>query len=209
MLLKVKKQSPLDGSPEPEYRLEQFAKQDYATLKAQCLAKGVLFEDELFPARNDSFYCKEAKIEFKWQRPGQIKMNPQFCSNAITFPAKLEVTPGEIGYFWFPGVIMALASSRATFEETVPPGQSFEAGSYAGIFHFRFCYEGGKWRSVVVDDRLPTIEGHLVMTHEKSGNFFFVSLLEKAYAKLVGCYEACSGSRPSEALEDFTGTFLF
>lgn len=199
-----------EGLLEPEYRLQQLEKQDYATLKAQCLAKGVLFEDDQFPAHNSSYYCKDAKIEFQWRRPGQIKANPQFCSSAITFPARLNVTPGEIGYFWLPGVLMAgLASSRAAFEQTVPPGQSFEVGAYAGIFHFRFCYGGGKWRSVVVDDRLPTIEGQLVMAHEKSGNFFFVSLLEKAYAKLVGCYEACSGSTSGEIFEDFTGILVF
>ncbi len=195
-----------EGASEPEYRLEQIEKQDYAKLKSQCLAKGTLFEDDLFPANNSSFYCKEAKIEFKWLRPAQITAKPQlYNSSSMTFPAKMDITPGEIGYFWLPGVVMAqLASSRANFEQTVPPGQSFADGDYAGIFHFRFCY-AGKWRSVVVDDRLPTIEGQLVMAHEQSGNYFVVSLLEKAYAKLVGSYEACSGSTSSEAFEDFSG----
>ena len=56
------------------------------------------------------------------------------------------------------------------------------SGRYAGIFHFRF-HQLGVWYDVVIDDYLPTLDGSLIYASSKTEDEFWVSLLEKAYAK--------------------------
>jgi hypothetical protein len=175
--------------------------QDFYELRNDCLARGVLFEDSEFPPADSSlFFSHRPDRHFEWKRPGEIVDNPQLFVEGFS---RFDVQQGELGDCWLLAAVANLTLYRRLFFQIVPDDQSFDE-NYAGIFHFRF-WQYGRWIDVVIDDRLPTYRGELVFLHSTEENEFWSALLEKAYAKLHGSYEALKGGSTCEAMEDFTG----
>ncbi|CAG2100227.1 unnamed protein product [Medioppia subpectinata] len=177
--------------------------QDFYEIRDKCLRDGVLFEDDAFPANDSSFYFAAGKgrRSFQWLRPSQLSSKPMFISDGAQ---RFDVMQGELGNCWLLAAVANLTLNEKLFHRVVPHDQTFEAPEYAGIFHFRF-WQYGHWVDVVIDDKLPTIDGHLMLMHSKDRHEFWSALIEKAYAKLHGSYEALKGGTTSEAMEDFTG----
>ncbi|UMM25914.1 hypothetical protein L5515_005533 [Caenorhabditis briggsae] len=175
--------------------------QDFYELRDQCLQNKQLFEDPQFqPVDSSLFFSKRPPKRVEWLRPGEIVREPQLITEGHS---RFDVIQGELGDCWLLAAAANLTLKDELFYRVVPPDQSFTE-NYAGIFHFQF-WQYGKWVDVVIDDRLPTSNGELLYMHSASNNEFWSALLEKAYAKLFGSYEALKGGTTSEALEDMTG----
>ncbi|XP_070685758.1 calpain-5a [Pempheris klunzingeri] len=181
--------------------------QSFSTLRRQCRMNGCLFEDPLFPTSNQSLFYQSNSIGVvTWKRPKELCSDPHLFVDGISAH---DLHQGQLGNCWFVAACSSLASREALWQKVIPDwkDQEWDAEkpeTYAGIFHFRF-WRFGDWVDVVIDDRLPTVNGELVYCHSNDKNEFWSALVEKAYVKMCGCYEALDGGNTADALVDFTG----
>lgn len=181
--------------------------QAYASLKKQCVQNKTLFEDPLFPTVDESLFYQGNKIgRVHWKRPKELCSDPHLFVDGISAH---DLHQGQLGNCWFVAACSSLASRESLWHKVIPDWKEQEWNtekpeSYAGIFHFRF-WRFGEWVDVVIDDRLPTVNNQLVYCHSNDSNEFWSALVEKAYAKVYGCYEALDGGNTADALVDFTG----
>ncbi|XP_033001343.1 calpain-13-like [Lacerta agilis] len=201
---------PEPGVPKPERAGNvdspvKFKNQDFAQLRYQCLNHGVLFQDETFPANLSSIgplpFLENPYI-IEWRRPTEI-LSYQSPLLIVDSVSRFDILQGPIGDCWVLAALGSLTLQPRFLENVIPRDQGFRH-DYAGIFHFRFWYLGD-WLDVVIDDRLPFINGEYLSVHPRSRNEFWPPLLEKAYAKLHGSYRKLHMGYISEALVDFTG----
>uniref|UniRef100_A0A667H2G8 Calpain-3 n=1 Tax=Lynx canadensis TaxID=61383 RepID=A0A667H2G8_LYNCA len=172
----------------------------FEQLHKKCLEKKVLYLDPEFPPDETSLYSQKFPIQFIWKRPPEICENPRFIIGGAN---RTDICQGDLGDCWFLAAIACLTLNERLLFRVIPHDQSFTE-NYAGIFHFQF-WRYGDWVDVVIDDCLPTYNNQLVFTKSNHRNEFWSALLEKAYAKLHGSYEALKGGNTTEAMEDFTG----
>ncbi|KAM4770840.1 calpain-13-like [Rhinophrynus dorsalis] len=183
---------------------KKFNGQDFGNIQESCFNRRQLFEDETFPANPNSIgqhlLPRDKLMSIKWKRPTELQRDAQFLVDGASI---FDIVQGEIGDCWVLAAVGALTLHRKYLDNVIPKDQEFTY-KYAGIFHFRF-WQFGEWVDVVVDDRLPMLNGRYLSVQPRTNNEFWPSLLEKAYAKVRGSYQNLHWGFISEALVDFTG----
>ncbi|WKY17158.1 hypothetical protein Q1695_001628 [Nippostrongylus brasiliensis] len=183
----------------------RFGGQNYVKIRKQCIKSGHLFVDTLFPPTNASLFLEQGRSsDIVWKRPPELHDDPHLF---VEGASPNDVTQGILGNCWFVSACSALTHNQHLLNRVIPDAESQEWSPkrhYAGIFRFRF-WRFGRWVEVVIDDLLPTREGKLLFARSKTPNEFWSALLEKAFAKLYGCYENLVGGHLSDALQDVSG----
>ncbi|GIY80368.1 calpain-C [Caerostris extrusa] len=191
------------------------AMSEFEKIKRSHVKKGELFEDPDFPATQASvFYHQKPPFQFVWKkRPKELCTNPVFIQDGTL---QYDITPGKLGDHWLVSALGCLSVTKGLFYRVVPADQTFSSEidssdnldtDYVGVFRFRLWW-CGEWQEVLVDDRLPTVNGKLVFVHSQHSNQFWAALLEKAYAKLHGSYEALKYACSQDGLADLMGGII-
>ncbi|KAF3844457.1 hypothetical protein F7725_007620 [Dissostichus mawsoni] len=178
---------------------ERFLNQDYQQLEQYCNIRGVRYIDDMRSIGEGILKPSDLK-RVVWLRPAKIAPYPAFVLDGVS---RFDIGQGLVENCWFLASIGALTFQNDILCKVVPLEQTFN-GKYCGMFHFRF-WRFGRWVDVVIDDKLPTIDGRLIFVRSKDQNEFWPALMEKAYAKVCGSYTDMNAGTPAEAMMDFTG----
>lgn len=168
-------------------------------------SSGKKYEDPKFPASNASMFplpnaeSQSAIAAFgEWKRPDAITRTPSLFVDGIS---QGDVIQGSLGDCWMISALAVLAQHGADLLRDLVVSEHPEAGFY----QFRF-WKNGQWRLVTVDDRLPCSKsGALLFGSCRDTSEFWVPMIEKAYAKIHGSYQALVSGKTTDALVDFTG----
>eukprot|EP00968_Pinguiococcus_pyrenoidosus_P003972 scaffold263_cov251-Pinguiococcus_pyrenoidosus.AAC.5 len=173
------------------------------------LPEGAGFSDFSFPAAHSSLYFNVDLAPpgmipascVRWRRPDKIfGGHAQLFDDDFRLFGTLQM--GAIGHAWF---VSALALA-ATKPELIRRMFCHTGQEEQGRFCVQF-FKGSVRIPVVVDDHLPCdpTGSPLFCKGAESSAQVWPSLVEKAYAKLHGCYESIIGGRIETALRDVTG----
>ena len=187
---------------------------DEGQILTACLAQKVPYVDLTFPPLQDAL--SRPKIDARqvaptaWRRPLDFVV-PEKRSEIAIFvggASPNDIDQGQLGDCWLLCAIAAVAEFPQKIEDMfVHPISEKAAKEEQAIGAYRVIInKHGWWQIVVLDDFFPTVGSRQCFAHtvETPGELW-VSLIEKAYAKLHGSYAAITGGDALQALQDLTG----
>ncbi|KAG0238146.1 hypothetical protein BGW42_007137 [Actinomortierella wolfii] len=182
------------------------------TIIRECRANNTKFRDATFDLRNDRQFCLYSSLivgdGFDMSKVQGVRRITELYPNAKFFQDGVspdDVQQGDAGDCWILSSLANIANIPGLLEQLCVKRDE-EIGVYGFIF-----FRDGDWISTVVDDQfLYTVDeetGKISLFFAKceNENETWLPLIEKAFAKIHGDYEAIVGGFFSQGVEDLTG----
>ncbi|CAK8686231.1 unnamed protein product [Clavelina lepadiformis] len=174
-------------------------------IKRICREHNIDFIDDEFRPHQSSLNfpsSTSALSNCQWLRPSEIKAD-EHSSPWKVFqdnPQPSDIKQGILGNCWFLSGLSVLAERPDLLKHVMVTKETNEEGVYV----VRLC-KSGVWHTVIVDDLLPCNDRGKLLYSQSRRQQLWVPLIEKALAKLHGCYEALQAGRSLEGLATLTG----
>ena len=125
---------------------------------------------------------------------------PKLDWTVVREPVAGDITQGILGNCWLLSALAVLVEKPALLDKVL----ATKTICPQGLYRVRL-FRDGKLTSVIVDDQFPcTNKRQLVYSCAKRKQLF-VPILEKAMAKMYGCYESLVSGQTYEGLSALTG----
>eukprot|EP01126_Amoeba_proteus_P033160 TRINITY_DN324_c0_g1_i7.p1 TRINITY_DN324_c0_g1~~TRINITY_DN324_c0_g1_i7.p1 ORF type:complete len:831 (+),score=162.05 TRINITY_DN324_c0_g1_i7:479-2971(+) len=179
-------------------KVNEQAKEIANNIITQCEA-GSSWEDPDFPANDQSLFPEDPSRNdgITWARPQKLFPEAALFKRPSS---QSDLKQGSLGDCYFLSALTVLASGNG-IEELV-------LGAYPeyGFYQVRF-FINNDWVVSTVDDRLPLRRSGkgLLFASGADPSEIWMSILEKAYAKIYGSYGAIENGVTSDALVDLLG----
>eukprot|EP00727_Mastigamoeba_balamuthi_P002509 m51a1_g12255 putative calpain family cysteine protease (841) ;mRNA; r:164287-169163 len=164
---------------------------------ARCRRERTPFVDPDFPPRQSSIGPRP--MDAVWLRASEfVGEKPKLYFEGI---APDDIEQGALGDCYFLSALSVLAEKPARIKRLFRHHVSNDVGAYLVVLH-----PDGERKEVIVDDLFPCCpQTRKPLFSRNKGPELWVILLEKAYAKLHGSYQAIEAGSPAKALVDITG----
>ncbi|VDI38864.1 calpain-15 [Mytilus galloprovincialis] len=177
----------------------------YNTNTCSLLQNKVNFTDKEFPPNDQSLFANRRTVGSKinWLRLKDVKDNDGKDAKhwkVYDKPTANDIVQGEIGNCWFICALAVVAERQKLVERIVVTKDYCPEGAYV----VRLCKDG-IWKTVVLDDHFPVNQHERLKYSKARRGQLWVPLIEKAAAKIHGCYQALGSGKTVESLALLTG----
>ncbi|KAJ6250206.1 calpain [Anaeramoeba flamelloides] len=174
----------------------------------ECQKTGEKFTDPDFAPNMSSIVINEKKYNKKfdrvkeWKRASEIPSDKSEIALFKDGMSPEDIEQGSLGDCYLLSSISVLSLKE---EKVLKIFLTKKYQPEFGFFIVRF-FSNDQWHKIIVDDYLPCgRNGRPIFARSKNNDELWVQIIEKAYAKLFGSYEAIEGGFVHLCLVNLTG----